>query len=63
MSAPETVATPAPVEEVKPTEAPAAEPTPAPAAEEPKVEATVSTRLIDVSFFSQFSTGGSQGGG
>lgn len=44
MSAPETVAAPAPVEEVKPTEV--AEPTPAPAAEEPKVEATVSTCLI-----------------
>ena len=47
MSAPETAAAPAPVEEVKPTEAPAAtEPTPAPAAEEPKVETTVSISSI-----------------
>ena len=55
MSAPETAAAPAPVEEVKPTEALAAtEPTPAPAAEEPKVETTVSISSIRrvVSFLS-----------
>ena len=63
MSAPaETVAAPAPVEEVKPTETPVVEPTPAavepkveetpaPAAvEEPKEEATAEVRLFVLAF-------------